>query len=28
VRFRRFDDLDDEALRDLLRETVAAEWGM
>lgn len=28
VRFKRLDDLEDEALRDLLRETVAAGWGM
>lgn len=28
VRFRRLADLDEDALRDLLRKTVAAGWGM
>ena len=28
VRFKRFDDLDEDAVRDLIRETVAAGWGM
>jgi uncharacterized protein YdhG (YjbR/CyaY superfamily) len=28
VRFKRFDDLDEDAVRDLIRETAAAGWGM